>query len=55
MTNDEVKEYIRRTGKFPAGRTRCMDCRCTGKGECPGETYKQQTAWRKTMEDEYKL
>lgn len=52
MTNDEAKQYIKENGKFPPGRTRCMDCRCSGKGECGGETLKQQARWYDMMQDE---
>ena len=44
-TDEQIKEYIKKHGKFPAGRARCMDCRCTGKGECSGETIAEQNRW----------
>ena len=40
----------RASGLAP-GRVRCMDCRCDGKGSCPGETPQQQAAWRDQMRD----
>jgi len=50
MEIKKAKKYIKKTGKFPPGRTRCMDCRCSGNGECPGETIKYQNAWHEMME-----
>jgi len=51
MTNEQAKEYIKKTGEFPPGRTRCMDCRCQGKGECPGATDEMRYSWRSMMND----
>lgn len=52
MTNDEARRYIKENGRFPPGRSRCMDCRCSGKGECAGETLKEQDEWYEIMDNE---
>ena len=52
MKHADVIKYIKKHGKFPPGRQRCMDCRCTGKGECAGETIQQQNAWQSIMDNE---
>ena len=49
---EQVKNYIKTNGRWPAGWVPCMDCRCTGKGECAGETRKQQNDWYDTMNEE---
>jgi len=52
LTRYEVKAYIKKHGKWPRGWARCMDCRCTGKGECAGEKIEYQRQWVKMMEEE---
>lgn len=51
MTKDEVKAYIKENGKFPRGWSRCMDCRCTGKGECAGESDADKRHWQQMMNE----
>lgn len=44
-TKEEAKEYLKQNGKFAPGWARCMDCRCTGQGECAGQTLKSIQLW----------
>lgn len=40
-----ARAYWQAHGKPAPGWARCMDCRCTGAGECSGETVAYQTEW----------
>lgn len=42
---ERARAYWQTHGKPAPGWARCMDCRCTGSGECSGETVAYQTAW----------
>ena len=48
----DLRRPLKKEGSMLPGNVRCMDCRCDGTGDCPGESPEQQARWRNAMNED---